>query len=107
MVSHDFKWRLRLYAPVTCGVAMVSFLILVVDIANSTSLPSGKRPPLAEAFQLLPRRHMRPVWDLYRLITYALVHTGWSHFTNNFATILLIGPILEGKLNHASQCSQI
>lgn len=32
-----------------------------------------------------------------RMITCEFCHDGWSHFRNNFITILLIGPMLEEK----------
>ena len=32
-----------------------------------------------------------------RMVTCEFCHDGWSHFRNNFITILLIGPMLEEK----------
>ena len=32
-----------------------------------------------------------------RLFTHVFVHSNWSHFRNNFLTILLIGPMIEEK----------
>lgn len=32
-----------------------------------------------------------------RLITHSIGHSGWTHFTNNFLYILLIGPMIEEK----------
>lgn len=32
-----------------------------------------------------------------RLFTHAIGHTGWHHFSSNFLTMLLIGPMIEEK----------
>ena len=42
-----------------------------------------------------------------RMVTCEFCHDGWSHFRNNFITILLIGPMLEEKYGSISLLEMI
>ena len=68
------------------------FISLIALILNS--LTSGKtNQTLFSSYRSSPLNPLTYV----RLFTHALGHTGWHHFSSNFLTMLLIGPMIEEK----------
>lgn len=68
------------------------FISLIALILNS--LTSGKtNQVLFSSYRSSP---LNPLTYI-RLFTHAIGHTGWHHFSSNFLTMLLIGPMIEEK----------
>ena len=68
------------------------FISLIALILNA--LTSGKtNQVLFSSYRSSP---LNPLTYI-RLFTHAIGHTGWHHFSSNFLTMLLIGPMIEEK----------
>ena len=82
--------RITYNAPVTLTFAMISALVLLLDLLTGAGI--------TERFFLV-RGTMNPAdpLDYVRLVTHVAGHANWSHLVSNFAFILLLGPILEEK----------
>ncbi len=68
------------------------FISLIALILNAFTSGSANRV-LFSSYRSSPLNPLTYV----RLITHALGHTGWTHFSSNFLTMLLIGPMIEEK----------
>ena len=68
------------------------FISLIVLIINT--ITSGQANKLL--FSSYRSSLFNPLTYI-RLFTHALGHTGWTHFSSNFLTMLLIGPMIEEK----------
>ena len=80
-----------LSAPVSTGFALVALAILFLDGVHQGDLTM--------ALAVYPIRHLYNLpWDVYRLLTWPLVHRNFSHAWGNLTTLLLIGPPLEERL---------
>jgi membrane associated rhomboid family serine protease len=82
--------RIKYNAPTVLTFTFVSAAVLILSL---TILPS-----LTEAWFVVPgkgRFSPSRISDWVTLFTHVLGHANWGHFINNFAYILLIGPILE------------
>ena len=68
------------------------FISLIALILNA--LTSGKtNQVLFSSYRSSPFNPLTYI----RFFTHALGHTGWHHFSSNFLTMLLIGPMIEEK----------
>ena len=87
--------RITYNAPVTLTFAMISTLVLMIDLVTGAGL--------TETFFVVggTMSLTNPV-DYVRLVTHAVGHAGWAHLVSNFAFILLLGPILEEKYGSGS-----
>ena len=84
--------RIRYNAPVTLTFALFCTLLLAVD----SFLHSGLIPVLFS----VPGKggfNASNLLSYVRLVTHIAGHGSWTHLLNNFAFILLLGPILEEK----------
>ena len=68
------------------------FISLIVLIINK--ITQGKSNQLL--FSSYRSSPLNPLTYI-RFFTHALGHTGWHHFSSNFLTMLLIGPMIEEK----------
>ncbi len=87
--------RIRYNAPVTLTFALAASLVLLLD--------QTAYPRVLETFFIAPAR-MNPASpvDYVRLFTHVIGHSNWAHLIDNFAVILLLGPILEEKYGSGS-----
>lgn len=67
------------------------FICLVVHILNTITRDRVNN------FLVFRRGSLLNPMTYIRLVASGLCHKDWSHFRNNFITILLIGPLLEEK----------
>lgn len=81
------------YIQINSPVIICFFLLsLVAFILNN--LTNGK------SNKLLFSTYRSSIFDpltYIRAFTHVIGHSGWSHFMNNFLTILLVGPMIEEK----------
>lgn len=68
------------------------FISLIVLILNA--ITSGKTNQIL--FSSYRSSLLNPLTYI-RFFTHAIGHTGWHHFSSNFLTMLLIGPMIEEK----------
>ena len=87
------KLKISYNAPVVLTFVLICLVVLVVD-----GLTMGKSTNLL--FMTYHSSLTNPLTYL-RFFTHVLGHGGWSHFINNAAYLLLLGPMLEEK--HGSQ----
>jgi membrane associated rhomboid family serine protease len=84
--------RIRYNAPVTLSFAIIATLVLVINQASGGSLTA--------TFFSIPGKgafsFTNPI-NILRLFSHIAGHSSWNHLMNNFAFILLLGPILEEK----------
>ncbi len=82
--------RIKYNAPTTLTYALVCSLVVFLD----TSVLHG----LTRAFFTVPDAlsfNLLSPLDYLRLFTHIAGHADWNHLINNFAYILLLGPMLE------------
>lgn len=80
--------KLDFNAPVTLGMALVSFALLLLNGI------------LGGALNRVFAAYYTPFLDIgmyFRLFTHVLMHADLSHYTANFLLILVIGPMVEEK----------
>jgi membrane associated rhomboid family serine protease len=82
--------RISYNAPVTLTFALVSTLVLVVDLMTGRALTTT-------LFSVGPSMDPGNPLEYVRLFAHVAGHLNWSHLLSNFAFILLLGPILEEK----------
>lgn len=82
--------RISYNAPVTLTFALISTLVLVLDLATGRLLT-------ATVFSVGPTMDLANPLEYVRLVAHVAGHLNWSHLLSNFAFILLLGPILEEK----------
>ncbi|WP_026509175.1 rhomboid family intramembrane serine protease [Butyrivibrio sp. LC3010] len=87
------KLKISYNAPVVLTFVLICLVVLVID-----GLTMGKSTNLL--FMTYHSSLANPLTYI-RFFTHALGHSGWSHFINNAAYLLLLGPMLEEK--HGSQ----
>ncbi len=87
------KLKISYNAPVVLTFVLICLVVLVID-----GLTLGKSTNLL--FMTYHSSLANPLTYL-RFFTHVLGHGGWSHFINNAAYLLLLGPMLEEK--HGSQ----
>ena len=87
------KLKISYNAPVVLTFVLICLVVLVID-----GLTMGKSTNLL--FMTYHSSLTNPLTYL-RFFTHVLGHGGWSHFINNAAYLLLLGPMLEEK--HGSQ----
>ena len=87
------KLKISYNAPVVLTFALICLVVLVID-----GLTMGKSTNLL--FMTYHSSLANPLTYI-RFFTHILGHSGWSHFINNAAYLLLLGPMLEEK--HGSQ----
>ena len=76
-------------AYVTLTMFFVSLAVLVLDY-----LTNGKSNDYLFSTQ---RASLKKPRTYIRLFTHILGHSDWSHFSNNYLKILLLGPLIEEK----------
>jgi membrane associated rhomboid family serine protease len=84
--------RIRYNAPVTLTFTLICALLLALDSLLQTNI--------IPALFTVPGRGMFDagrISSYFRLISHVAGHSSWTHLLNNFAFILLLGPILEEK----------
>ncbi|MCP4521557.1 MAG: rhomboid family intramembrane serine protease [Cytophagales bacterium] len=81
--------RLRYNSPVILTFTIFCAFILLLD-----NILVGSVMPL---FTVYPDFTFQNPISYFRLVSHAMGHADWTHFTNNFIFILLLGPILEEK----------
>jgi membrane associated rhomboid family serine protease len=77
-------------APLSTGIALCSLALLLLDNVHNGLL--------TENMAIYPFRYFRGWWDLYRLLTWPLLHRNFAHAWANLATLLLLGPPLEERI---------
>lgn len=87
------KLKISYNAPVVLTFVLICLVVLVID-----GLTMGKSTNLL--FMTYHSSLANPLTYI-RFFTHVLGHSGWSHFINNAAYLLLLGPMLEEK--HGSQ----
>ena len=87
------KLKISYNAPVVLTFVLICLVVLVID-----GLTMGKSTNLL--FMTYHPSLANPLTYI-RFFTHVLGHSGWSHFINNAAYLLLLGPMLEEK--HGSQ----
>lgn len=94
--------RIRYNAPVTLTFALFCTLLLALD----TVLHLGIIPAL---FTVPGRGGFDPtnLLSYFRLVSHSAGHGSWAHLLNNFAFILLLGPILEEKYSSSTLLAMI
>jgi membrane associated rhomboid family serine protease len=82
--------KLQYNSPVILTFTLISMSVLILDQLTGQSV--------GPAFFTTPPffRWSSPL-DYFRLFSHIFGHANWAHLINNFAFILLIGPILEEK----------
>ena len=75
------------------SVVILSYFIICLIILVLNIFLKGK----VNNFLALRKGSLLNPMTYIRLVTTGLCHNNWSHFRNNFITILLIGPLLEEK----------
>ena len=83
------KLKITFNAPVTLGFALVSLVVLGLNI-----LTRGRSNSLL--FSTYHSSLLSPLTYL-RFVTHVLGHSGWQHYAGNMMYILLLGPMLEEK----------
>jgi len=94
--------RIRYNAPVTLTFALFCSLLLALD--------SLLRLGLIPALFSVPGRggfNASSLFSYVRLVTHVAGHSSWAHLLNNFAFILLLGPILEEKYGSSTLLAMI
>ena len=81
------KLKITFNAPVTLGFALVSLVVLGLNI-----LTRGRSNSLL--FSTYHSSLLSPLTYL-RFVTHVLGHSGWQHYAGNMMYILLLGPMLE------------
>lgn len=87
------KLKISYNAPVVLTFVLICLVVLVID-----GLTRGMSTNLL--FMTYHSSMANPLTYI-RFFTHVLGHSGWSHFINNAAYLLLLGPMLEEK--HGSQ----
>ncbi len=82
-------------APVTLSFALLSTLVLLLDLLTGSALTQG-------FFSVGGTMNLWNPIDYLRLFTHVIGHANWTHLLSNFAFILLLGPILEEKYGSRS-----
>ncbi len=75
------------------SVVILSYFLICLLVLILNIIFKGK----VNNFLALRKGSLLSPMTYIRLFTTGLCHSGWSHFRNNFITILLIGPLLEEK----------
>lgn len=89
--------RIRYNAPVTLTFALISSVVLLVNMFFIGNLiPTFFAVPGSGSFD------SRDILGYLRLFTHVIGHANWTHLLSNFAFILLLGPILEEKYGSGS-----
>lgn len=93
------SWHISYNAPVSITYAVLCALILLFDHMLSGHLMVVFTAPGSQACPAAfnPSR----VLDYFRLFTHVFGHADWTHFLNNFAYILLLGPLMEERYGSA------
>jgi len=93
--TYSDAMRIRYNAPVTLTYAIMSALALGL---TQTVAPQM----IGRFFSVGATMNPFSPLDYLRLFTHAVGHSSWNHLMNNFAFILLLGPILEEKYGSLS-----
>ena len=83
------KLKISYNSPVTLSFVFLCFLVLIVG-----TITGGRST--AFLFTTFHTPLTQPMTYL-RFFTHVLGHSGWEHFLNNAAFLLLLGPMLEEK----------
>ena len=75
------------------SVVILSYFLICLLVLIFNTLTKGK----LNNFLAMRKGSLLNPMTYIRLVTTGLCHKDWSHFRNNFITILLIGPMLEEK----------
>ncbi|MBR0137015.1 MAG: rhomboid family intramembrane serine protease [Erysipelotrichaceae bacterium] len=76
-------------SPVILTFSLLAFVVMFID--------SYINQNFVRSYFMVYRSSLLDPFFYFRLFSYCLGHSGWSHFMNNFAYILLIGPLVEEK----------
>lgn len=87
----DFMEYINYFSYNSVVILSYFFICLLVLILNIITRDKINR------FLVFRRGSLLNPMTYVRLIASGLCHKDWSHFRNNFITILLIGPLLEEK----------
>lgn len=83
------KLRISFNAPITLIFVMVCFFVTLLGV-----ITNGKS---TELVFMTYRSSLTNPLTYVRLVTHVFGHSGWTHFINNAAYLLLLGPMLEEK----------
>ncbi len=87
--------RLKYNSPVILTFTLISATILLFnDLLGGGVAGTGS---VMKYFTVYPYFDFRSGTSYFRLVSHAIGHANWAHFTGNFTFILLLGPILEEK----------
>ncbi len=89
MTMSEFINYFQYNAVVTLSTFFISLFVLVLHYTTKGKSTS-RWFSTQRASLLKPRTYIR-------LFTHALGHSDWGHFSRNFSTILLLGPLIEEK----------
>ena len=90
-MSIDYLKYINYFSYNSVVILSYFFICLLVHILNVITKDKINR------FLVFRRGSLLNPMTYIRLIASGLCHKDWSHFRNNFITILLIGPLLEEK----------
>ena len=76
------------------SVLILSYFLISLAALIINKITQGKTKQLL--FSSYRSSPLNPLTYI-RFFTHALGHTGWHHFSSNFLTMLLIGPMIEEK----------
>ena len=75
------------------SIVILSYFVICLIVLILNTILKGK----INNFLALRKGSLLNPMTYIRLFTTGLCHNNWTHFRNNFITILLIGPLLEEK----------
>ena len=93
------KLKISYNSPVTLSFVFLCFLVLIVG-----TITGGRST--AFLFTTFHTPLTQPMTYL-RFFTHVLGHSGWEHFLNNAAFLLLLGPMLEEKYGYSPDVSEL
>lgn len=83
------SWSIQYNAPVILSFFFLALLVYILNI-----ITKGKSNRFLFSTY---RSSLFNILTYVRSVTHILGHSNWSHFRNNFLTIILIGPMIEEK----------
>lgn len=87
--------RISYNAPITLSFALLSTVVLILDMLFGRTLT-------ATVFSVGATMDFSNPLEYFRLAAHIAGHADWNHLMSNFAFILLLGPILEEKYGSAN-----
>lgn len=84
-----FKIKISYNSPVILSFSLLSLIVVFIGTYINYRF--------VEEYFMVYRSSLFSVATYFRMFSYVLGHSGWTHFISNFSYILLLGPMVEEK----------